>query len=203
MQEGKPKVHTTAARTGLIVVDPSMNLVASNVEALQILSFPDPPEKIPHLQTWVSNRIRAKLVDRRAPAQHKFVSQFVSENRTYLCRSFPVVVNGGDLTSTPAALVLLLERNSNGVITMREIAERFGLTPREQETVRLLLDGLTSKEIAERMKISPNTVKAFIRLVMVKMDVSTRSGIIGKIAGAPGEPENGRRGLVRLASSSA
>ena len=33
------------------------------------------------------------------------------------------------------------------------------------------------------MHISPNTVKAFLRLVMVKMDVSTRSGIIGKIVG--------------------
>jgi DNA-binding CsgD family transcriptional regulator len=36
------------------------------------------------------------------------------------------------------------------------------------------------------MKISPNTVKAFIRLVMVKMSVSTRSGIIGKIVGQKG-----------------
>jgi DNA-binding CsgD family transcriptional regulator len=46
-----------------------------------------------------------------------------------------------------------------------------------------LLEGLTSKEIADRMGISPNTVKAFIRLVMVKMNVSTRSGIIGRIVG--------------------
>ena len=65
-----------------------------------------------------------------------------------------------------------------------EISKRFGLTAREQETVQFLVEGLTSKEIAQRMKISPNTVKAFIRLVMVKMGVSTRSGIIGKIAGS-------------------
>ena len=47
----------------------------------------------------------------------------------------------------------------------------------------MLLQGLTSKEIAVRMGISPNTVKAFLRLVMVKMGVSTRSGIVGRIAG--------------------
>ena len=34
------------------------------------------------------------------------------------------------------------------------------------------------------MNISPNTVKAFVHLVMVKMSVSTRSGIIGKMVGA-------------------
>ena len=33
-----------------------------------------------------------------------------------------------------------------------------------------------------RMGISANTVKAFLRLVMGKMKVSTRSGIVGKIA---------------------
>jgi hypothetical protein len=48
--------------------------------------------------------------------------------------------------------------------------------------VEFLLQGLTSKEIANRMNISVNTVKAFLRLIMVKMNVSTRSGIAGKVA---------------------
>jgi DNA-binding CsgD family transcriptional regulator len=61
--------------------------------------------------------------------------------------------------------------------------EQFNLTPRELETVRFLVEGLTSKEIAERMNISPNTVKAFLRIVMVKMGVSTRSGVVGKVVG--------------------
>jgi DNA-binding NarL/FixJ family response regulator len=38
------------------------------------------------------------------------------------------------------------------------------------------------------MGISPNTVKVFVRLVMVKMDVSTRSGIAGKIVGPDANP---------------
>jgi DNA-binding CsgD family transcriptional regulator len=61
----------------------------------------------------------------------------------------------------------------------------FGFTPRENQTVELLLQGLTSKEIATRLEISPNTVKAFVRLVMVKMGVTTRSGIVGKIFLSP------------------
>jgi DNA-binding CsgD family transcriptional regulator len=75
----------------------------------------------------------------------------------------------------------MIERKSNESVTIAEISERFGLTAREQETVQFLREGFTSKEIAQRMSISPNTVKAFIRLVMVKMGVSTRSGIVGKI----------------------
>jgi DNA-binding CsgD family transcriptional regulator len=202
MHNGKAHALSSAARTGLVVIDPSCNLVASNLEAIQILTFPERPEKIAHLEDWVSNRIRSRLLDRRSTSPNKFVSQFRSENRTYICRTFLLNANQRESAANVPTLVLLLERNSNGVVTMREVAERFGLTPREQETVGLLLEGLTSKEIAERMGISPNTVKAFIRLVMVKMDVSTRSGIIGKIAGSQDGAPNGR-GVVRLTSSSA
>ncbi len=31
------------------------------------------------------------------------------------------------------------------------------------------------------MSISPNTVKAFLRLIMFKMGVTSRSGVVGKI----------------------
>jgi two-component system nitrate/nitrite response regulator NarL len=61
------------------------------------------------------------------------------------------------------------------------IAEEFHLTDRERETVRLMTEGLTSKEIASRMSISPNTVKTFVHLIMAKMAVSTRSAILVKL----------------------
>lgn len=170
-------------RPGLVVVDASLNLVASNFEAIQILTFPTSAEKIPNLESWLTKRIRGGLVDRRSPVPLNFVEQFKSAKRTYHCRSYPLNLTGIAQASDHPALVLLLERNTNGGVKLDEIGTRFGLTPREQDTVRLLFEGLTSKEIAGRMKISPNTVKAFLRLVMVKMGVSTRSGIVGKIAG--------------------
>ena len=77
---------------------------------------------------------------------------------------------------------ILLERMAPDSVDISAVAKQFRLTQREQETVGLLTLGLTSKEIASRMNISPNTVKAFFRLVMTKMAVSTRSGIVGKIA---------------------
>jgi DNA-binding CsgD family transcriptional regulator len=79
------------------------------------------------------------------------------------------------------ALALLLERNRPRAVDLHEFAERFRLTRREREAVELLMRGFTSKEIAARMNISVNTVKAFLRLVMLKTSVSTRSGIIGKV----------------------
>jgi DNA-binding CsgD family transcriptional regulator len=44
-----------------------------------------------------------------------------------------------------------------------------------------LLQGIRNKEIANRMNISPHTVRAFLRLIMIKTGVSSRSAIVGKI----------------------
>ena len=76
--------------------------------------------------------------------------------------------------------MIVIERKSNEGVVMDEMSSRFGLTEREGQTVQFLMEGLTSKEIAARMNITQNTVKAFIHFVMMKMGVSTRSGIVGR-----------------------
>lgn len=185
-EKGK-QVHTAPARPGMIVVDSSLSVVASNAEALQILSFPEPLEKIGAVDSWLTTKVRSNLMERQSPS--RMVVEFNSAKRTYLCRSFSLDLAGNHKngsSSSGGLLIVMLERKSNEAVKIAEISERYGLTAREQETVQFLLEGLTSKEIAQRMKISPNTVKAFIRLVMVKMNVSTRSGIIGKIVGPRG-----------------
>jgi DNA-binding CsgD family transcriptional regulator len=57
----------------------------------------------------------------------------------------------------------------------------YHLTDREQEALIGVAKGLTGKELASRMNISPNAVKAFLRLIMVKMGVTTRAGIVGTL----------------------
>jgi DNA-binding CsgD family transcriptional regulator len=183
-------VNIAPARPGLIVVDSAFCVIASNPEALQILTFPDKPENIQHLENWLSNKVRLNLLERQSPA--KIVGEYHSARRRYHCRTFPVELAASRKTGNhkngsgrpEGFMIVMLERTGNEVVMIAEISERYGLTARERETVEFLLEGFTSKEIAERMKISPNTVKAFIRLVMVKMGVSTRSGIIGKLAGS-------------------
>jgi DNA-binding CsgD family transcriptional regulator len=100
--------------------------------------------------------------------------------------------------STNRTVAILLERASSPEVMLHQITSRFNLTVREREAVGYLLQGLTSKEIAQKMKISPNTVKAFLRLVMTKMAVSTRAGLIGRVAGIrPSLPEFHRNGFER------
>jgi len=176
-------VNNASVPPGLIVVDGSARVVGSNAEVLQILTFPEHPRNIRNLDVWLAKKLRSSLIEKQSPSG--LAGKVQSARRTYLCRSFPLGLpenhDKGSAHSGGLAIVMI-ERKNNESVTIAEISERFGLTAREQETVEFLREGFTSKEIAQRMKISPNTVKAFIRLVMVKMKVSTRSGIAGKIA---------------------
>ena len=49
------------------------------------------------------------------------------------------------------------------------------LTVREMEVLRMLSQGLTNKEIAEHLVITPNTVKRHLKAVFEKLGVHTRS----------------------------
>lgn len=171
---------------GLVVVDAALNLIASNAEAIRIFAFPERVEEIRQPDLWLTGKIRARLVERDARSRPTFVKEFTSARRTYSCSSCVLSVRANGAAASPPAVVLTLERKPNGALTLTTLSERFGLTQRERETVKLLLKGLTSKEIAEQMGISANTVKAFVRLVMLKMGVSTRSGIAGKMVAPEG-----------------
>jgi len=183
--QGGNEMNAAPARPGLVVIDVSLNMVACNADAIQILTFPDNPKTISDLRGWLTRKIRSCLLDQQSATRPSFVGEFRSAKRMHLCRAFSLTA-GTSPSSPDSVVVLMLERKSPEHFTMDEISERFGLTPREQETARLLGEGLTSKEIATRMNISHNTVNSFVRLMMVKMNVSSRSAIVGKIV-APKE----------------
>jgi DNA-binding CsgD family transcriptional regulator len=54
-------------------------------------------------------------------------------------------------------------------------AERFGLTPRERQVLRLLVEGQSDKEIGEALFISHRTVMAHVAHILAKLDVPSRA----------------------------
>lgn len=60
--------------------------------------------------------------------------------------------------------------------------EKYNLTNREKEIVSLVSKGLSNKEIAENLYISVYTVKEHMKNISKKMNVSSRTGIISKLA---------------------
>jgi len=68
-------------------------------------------------------------------------------------------------------------------LTHLSLSELSALTEREREVLDLLAQGLTNKEIAEKLFITTNTVKRHLKAIFEKLDVHTRTGATAKVAG--------------------
>lgn len=156
---------------GLLLVDASLQPIYVSHEAVQILAYPETSS----LERYVKEKVRFVF----ASVGSSVLTEFISGRRRYLCRKFPVASSSAT-SLREAAVAILLER-SKPQFDGSLIAAQFHLSQRERETMELLVHGFTSKEIANRMRISPNTVKAFLRLIMVKMSVTTRSGLVARV----------------------
>ena len=91
------------------------------------------------------------------------------------------LVGPPDGASYSSLVTIQLRRGSSANHSIAQLATQCGLTPREEEVLTAISIGLTGKEAACRMKISPNTVKTYLRLIMVKLGVTTRAAIVGRL----------------------
>lgn len=67
----------------------------------------------------------------------------------------------------------------------------FGLTPRQQDVLRLLALGLSNKLIARQLSISESTVKVHIRAIMEQAGARNRTQIIAHFLGQNSLPAKG------------
>jgi RNA polymerase sigma factor (sigma-70 family) len=65
----------------------------------------------------------------------------------------------------------------------QSFSELNALTDREREVLYLLAQGLTNKEIAEKLVITTNTVKRHLKAIFEKLGVHTRSAATAKATG--------------------
>lgn len=67
-----------------------------------------------------------------------------------------------------------VEKDGNGTATLRK------LSGRETEILTMLADGLTGEQIAQRLVLSPETVRTHVRNAMAKLEARTRTEAVVK-----------------------
>jgi DNA-binding CsgD family transcriptional regulator len=164
---------------GVLLLDAQLRLVHHTAEAAAILEYPRKPRQRVPLEK-VLPAIRSQLAS-SPKAVSAAALEFTSGRRRYQCRAFLLGASGRGDGGPQPKFVVVLERVWPEAWDIKRWCEGFQLTGRECETVKFLLRGLTSKEIADQMSISPSTVKSFLKLVMTKVGASSRMGIIAKI----------------------
>jgi DNA-binding CsgD family transcriptional regulator len=162
---------------GLILLDVEMKALYMSSAARDVLLNGQSTQTSALQEDQLSRKIQSLLIPGAGNGNPP--PTLMSGRRRYLCRILPLGPAGAGPQIPHSAI--LLQRISRRNEHVRRLVEVFKLTPRECQTLQLVAEGLTSKEIATKMDISPHTVRAFLNFIMVKLDVTTRSGIVGRV----------------------
>ena len=97
----------------------------------------------------------------------------------FICRTY--LLESQDTSVTQPLVALLLERHLKARDVIDQVGAQYHLTQREQQALRGLSLGLSTRALAATMNIKPSTLRAFLRLIKIKMGVRTRAEIMVKI----------------------
>ena len=174
----RPGVKETevVANSGIVLTDLSLKVLAIDSGATAILrelsrtaSGLEPSFCLP-----ASVADALKLPELRD--HHGTTIHLRGEEHSYECRVYFLEPRNGVLRDV--VITLYFETIPSRSEAIRVLATKFKLTIREEQVLAGIAAGLTNKEIAEKLDISPNTVKAFLHPIMIKMGVSNRAGIV-------------------------
>jgi len=83
-----------------------------------------------------------------------------------------------------AVLAVLRPVGSDSAVRVDAFASSYGLSPREQEVVQLLVQGQTTVAMADQLGISPHTVRDHLKHLYRKTKTGSRSELLGLISRA-------------------
>ena len=109
-----------------------------------------------------------------------------------------IVLHGASLVSDGQRRVAVIVEPAHPARITPLLMAAFGLTDREQEVTRLVLQGNSTAEIAERLVVSPHTVQEHLKNIFEKTGVRSRRDLVGKVFFSHYEPrvrDNEQRAL--------
>ena len=115
-------------------------------------------------------------------------------------------VHQGQVWASSNELKYLLEALANPTLSSFQTADGSLLSARETDVVRCLVEGLTNREIAQRLKLTEHTVKNYLFRIFDKLGVSSRVEVVlyalGNSVPRPSATQGNRKQLQPVAVSS-
>lgn len=155
---------------GLVLLDGDLHVLAANREAVAAVH----PESLSPAQHTLDDL--AAEIARRMQAG-KGPNTFVYGGCTCTVMRFSCAYgNAGEQIN-----VGIIRRAGDDSRFVASFSRVFNLTRREGEALAMCLRGHGTKEIAHEMGITVSTAKSFLRLVCIKMGVTSRAEILSKV----------------------
>jgi DNA-binding CsgD family transcriptional regulator len=104
----------------------------------------------------------------------------------FCLRLFPLV--GTDGSELCGALVEPIDKPRPDEMNVSRIRDLFRLSKREIDVLGALMSGDTDKEIASKLAVSVETVRAYLKSIRAKLRAKTRTAIVSIIHGVQADP---------------
>src|SRR5439155_15310469 len=109
--------------------------------------------------------------------------------RAVLSQAGPwIMLHGASLVSDGRRRIAVIVEPAHPARIAPLLMAAYGLTEREQEVTRLVLQGESTTQIAERLVVSPHTVQEHLKRVFEKTGVRSRRDLVGKVFFSHYEP---------------
>lgn len=180
LMTGDSAVPATSPPPGVIVCDRHLREVGWSPSAREwIARFPDGPlfrshGLLPPVVYGVAGRLLA-AGDGTPPG--------AARARVRTSAGGWAVVDGQPLEGDAAGRIALTIRAATAEEVVGLLCRVHALTPRERELVRLVVEGLNTRQVAERLFITPYTVKDHLKAVFDKVGVRSRGQLVRRMTG--------------------
>ncbi|HKR98952.1 MAG TPA: AAA family ATPase [Candidatus Dormibacteraeota bacterium] len=138
---------------------------------------------VTHMERAVERNEAAGMRPWAAISRHRLAQALRQRDRSGdVARA--LMLAGQALTAARSMGMAPLERRSTLLQEQLRAGTRQGrlLTPREEEIARMVAEGLTSKEIAAAMHISPRTADNHVQHILEKLEMRSRSQVAAWVA---------------------
>lgn len=112
--------------------------------------------------------------DGSPPGNHVHRIINAKNNKRYYIK-YSLISSPSQVPSAPGFVVCLEDIDRPGRVTEEVLAEKYGLSRQEASVAQYTGIGLTNKEIAEKLFISPFTVQNHLKSIFEKMEVKNRT----------------------------
>ncbi|ONI84476.1 helix-turn-helix transcriptional regulator [Actinosynnema sp. ALI-1.44] len=171
-----------SAGPGLLIFDSANHLVSANDEAVDLLAeLPEGPAIRTALGVRVPAWLESTVIQARAIVQEHArgsarIRMRTQAGRWLVCHASCLRAADGLVTSTA---VVIEPAQVSEIVPL--IIDAYGLSDRELEITQCVSRGLATGEIAERLVLSPHTVRDHIKAIFEKVGVSSRGELVGKL----------------------
>jgi DNA-binding CsgD family transcriptional regulator len=177
--EDLSKIIKRRLTPGVLIFDVNNKLLYFNKEALEMI--PEMQKAVKTERIKIPEKIYNLCKHMKSTASTASTVWEVEHSGLH-CSLRAFFIGGHREDKKPIHIMVLIERIiEKHDIDFEKARTNFKFTNREMEVLKLLCQGLTNREVSEKLSISEYTVKDYIKKIMGKTGVDSRSKIIASL----------------------